>query len=100
MQGQGAADSSLGVSAEAARQGIRILSLVLLAMIFEFGRPQDFLPPLKVIPFPTLLDVSLALAVFRSGKPSFSNKQTKLWIGLLVFMAHGCHLRTTTIGHS
>ena len=24
--------------------------LVLFAMLFEFGRPQDFLPPLKIIP--------------------------------------------------
>ncbi len=59
---------------------------MLVALIFEFGRPQDFLPPLKVIPFPSLIDVSLALAVIFSGKSSFANKQTKLWIGLLVFM--------------
>ena len=61
--------------------------LVLVAMLFEFGRPQDFLPPLKIIPFPSLLDVSLFLAVLVSGKASFANKQTKLWIALLVFMA-------------
>ena len=24
--------------------------LVMLAMLFEFGRPQDILPPLRVIP--------------------------------------------------
>jgi hypothetical protein len=59
----------------------------MLAMLFEFGRPQDFFPPLKIIPFPTLLDTSLALAVFVSGKASFANMQTKLWMGLLVFMA-------------
>ncbi len=61
--------------------------LVMMAMLFEFGRPQDLFPPLKVLPIPTLLDVSLALAVFMSGKANFSNKQTKLWIGLLVVMA-------------
>lgn len=61
--------------------------LVMLAMLFEFGRPQDFLPPLKVIPIPSLIDASLALAVILSGKANFSNKQTKLWIGLLGFMA-------------
>lgn len=61
--------------------------LVMLAMLFEFGRPQDFFPFLKVIPFSTLLYTSLALAVFLSGKASFANKQTKLWIGLLVVMA-------------
>jgi len=61
--------------------------LVLFAMLFEFGRPQDFFPPLKIIPFPTLLHTSLALAVFLSGKANFSNKQTKFWMGLLVLMA-------------
>lgn len=61
--------------------------LVLIALMFEFGRPQDFLPPLKVIPFATLLDVSLFLFVLASGKLSFADKQTKLWLGLLSFMA-------------
>jgi O-antigen ligase len=60
--------------------------LVMLAMLFEFGRPQDLFPPLKVIPIPTLIDVSLALMVFMSGKANFSNKQTKLWMALLVVM--------------
>jgi O-antigen ligase len=61
--------------------------LVLVALMFEFGRPQDFLPPLKIIPFPSLLDVSIFIAVLVSGKASFVNKQTRLWIALLVFMA-------------
>ena len=61
--------------------------LVLLAMLFEFGRPQDVLPPLKVIPIPTLIDVSILIAVLVSGKATFANLQTKLWMGLLAFMA-------------
>ncbi|MDQ3235709.1 MAG: O-antigen ligase family protein [Pseudobdellovibrionaceae bacterium] len=61
--------------------------LVMLAMLFEFGRPQDLFPPLRVIPIPTLLDVSIFLAIFMSGKANFSNKQTKLWIVLLIVMA-------------
>ena len=61
--------------------------LVMLAMLFEFGRPQDVLPPLKAIPIPTLLDVSVLIAVLVSGRATFSNLQTKLWMGLLVFMA-------------
>ncbi|GAB1723765.1 MAG: hypothetical protein GDA65_18645 [Nitrospira sp. CR1.1] len=61
--------------------------LVLLAMLFEFGRPQDVLPPLKVIPIPTLIDVSILIAVLASGKAAFANMQTKLWMGLLAFMA-------------
>ncbi len=61
--------------------------LVMLAMLFEFGRPQDLFPPLRAIPIPTLIDVSLAVAVFMSGKSNFSNIQTKLWMGLLGVMA-------------
>ncbi|MCS6318854.1 MAG: hypothetical protein H8K05_13990, partial [Nitrospira sp.] len=61
--------------------------LVMLAMLFEFGRPQDVVPLLKALPIPTLLDVSLFLAVLVSGKASFANMQTKLWMALLVYMA-------------
>ena len=61
--------------------------LVLLALLFEFGRPQDFFPPLKVVPIPSLLDISLALAVFVSGIGKYSNTQTRLWMVLLAFMA-------------
>lgn len=60
--------------------------LVLLAMLFEFGRPQDVVPLLKALPIPTLLDVLLFLAVIVSGKASFGNAQTKLWIALLFYM--------------
>lgn len=61
--------------------------LVLLAMLFEFGRPQDILPPLKVIPIPSLLDASVLVAVLVSGKATLANPQTKLWLTLLAFMA-------------
>lgn len=60
--------------------------LVLLAMLFEFGRPQDVLPPLKVIPIPSLIDISILIAVLASGKATFANMQTRLWVGLLAFM--------------
>ncbi len=69
------------------RQPVWGFYLVLLALLFEFGRPQDLFPPLKVVPIPSLLDIGLALAVFLSRKANFSNKQTKLWMALLVFMA-------------
>ena len=61
--------------------------LVMLAMLFEFGRPQDILSPLKVIPIPTFIDVSILFAVFISGKTKLNNIQTRLWICLLLFMA-------------
>ncbi len=44
-------------------------------------------PPLKVVPIPSLLDISLALAVFVSGSGKYSNTQTRLWMVLLAFMA-------------
>ena len=58
-----------------------------MVLLFEFGRPQDFFPPLKVVPIPSLLDISLALAVFVSGIGKYSNTQTRLWMVLLAFMA-------------
>ena len=61
--------------------------LVLFALLFEFGRPQDFLPPLKVIPFPSVIDASIALAVLFSGRVSLTNLQSKLGMALLPFMA-------------
>lgn len=61
--------------------------LVLFALLFEFGRPQDFLPPLKVIPFPSVIDASIAAAVIFSGRANLANLQSKLWVGLLAFMA-------------
>ncbi len=61
--------------------------LVMMAMLFEFGRPQDVVPQLKVLPIPTFLDVSLFVAVLVSGKAIFANTQTKLWLALLAFMA-------------
>lgn len=61
--------------------------LVMVTMLFEFGRPQDVVPPLKALPIPTFLDVSLFVAVLVSGKAIFTNTQTKLWMALLAFMA-------------
>jgi O-antigen ligase len=61
--------------------------LVLLALLFEFGRPQDFLPFLKVIPFATLFDGALAAAVLLSRRANLLKPQTRLWIGLLILMA-------------
>jgi O-Antigen ligase len=61
--------------------------LVLLSLLFEFGRPQEAIPGLGAIPFPTMIDALIFLAVLGSGKMSFANTQTKLWLPLLVLMA-------------
>ncbi len=64
--------------------------LVLLSLLFEFGRPQELIPGIKLIPFATILDVVLLLNVVRSGKLDLSRLQTKMWIPLFVVMAiHG-----------
>ncbi len=61
--------------------------LVMTALLFEFGRPQDLFPPLRAIPIPTILDLSLVIAVFFSGKANFSDGQTRLWLCLLGAMS-------------
>jgi hypothetical protein len=61
--------------------------LVFVYLLFEFGRPQDLIPGLKVIPFGTGLSALILLNVLMSGKINFSRLQTKLWIPLFVVMA-------------
>jgi O-antigen ligase len=61
--------------------------LVLVSLLVEFGRPQDIIPGIKVIPFPSIIDVLIGLSVVVSGKLNLANKQTKLYIALLVLMA-------------
>jgi len=61
--------------------------LVLVSLLFEFGRPQALIPGLKIIPFATGVDVLLLLNVVMSGKLSLARVQTKLWIPLFVLMA-------------
>lgn len=61
--------------------------LVLAYLLFEFGRPQELIPGLKLIPFGTGLSVLIFLNVLMSGKLDLSRLQTKLWIPLFVVMA-------------
>lgn len=61
--------------------------LVLAYLLFEFGRPQELIPGLKVIPFGLGLSVLIFLNVLMSGKVNFSRLQTKMWIPLFLVMA-------------
>lgn len=61
--------------------------LVIASLLFEFGRPQELIPGIKLIPFATGLDVVLLLSVIMTGKLDLSRLQTKLWIPLFVVMA-------------
>lgn len=60
--------------------------LVLVSLLVEFGRPQDIIPGIKVIPFPSIIDLLIGLSVVVSGKLNISNTQTKLYVALLVLM--------------
>jgi hypothetical protein len=61
--------------------------LVLAYLFFEFGRPQELVPGLRVIPFGTGISVLILLNVLKSGKLDFSRLQTKLWLPLFAVMA-------------
>ena len=61
--------------------------LVLAYFFFEFGRPQELVPGLRLIPFGTGLSLLIILNLLMSGKVDFSRLQTKLWLPLLVVMA-------------
>jgi hypothetical protein len=61
--------------------------LVLAYLFFEFGRPQELVPGLKLIPFGTGISILLILNVLMSRKVDFSRLQTKLWLPLFAVMA-------------
>jgi hypothetical protein len=61
--------------------------IVLAYLLFEFGRPQELIPGLRVIPLGTGLSVLILLKVLTSGKLDFSRLQTKFWLPLFAIMA-------------
>ena len=61
--------------------------LVMVYMLFEFGRPQELVPQLRAIPFGTGLCAWLFIKVLASGKVNFSRVQSKLWLALFFVMA-------------
>lgn len=64
--------------------------LVLAYLLFEFGRPQELIPGIRVIPFGTGLSVLILLSVLMAGKLDLSRVQTKLWFPL--FFVMGIHV--------
>ena len=68
--------------------------LVVFSLLVEFGRPQDIIPGLGLIPFPSVIDFLIGLSVVMSGKLTFDKPQTKLWIALFVIM--GIHVPIAT----
>ncbi len=61
--------------------------LIFVYLLFEFGRPQDVIPPLRGIPFGFALSVLIFWNAVMSGKINFSRLQTKLWVPLFMIMA-------------
>ena len=61
--------------------------LVLLALLVEFGRPQDIIPGLKILPIVSIIDLLIGFAILSSGKFDLRVPQTKLWLALLALMA-------------
>ena len=61
--------------------------LVLAYFFFEFGRPQELVPGLRLLPFGTGISILLILNVLMYGKVDFSKLQTKLWLPLFGVMA-------------
>ena len=61
--------------------------LVLAYVFFEFGRPQELVPGLTIIPFGTGLSILILFKVLASRKLDFSRVQTRLWLFLLAVMA-------------
>jgi probable O-glycosylation ligase (exosortase A-associated) len=60
--------------------------LVLLYLVFEFGRPQDALPVLGALQFPMISLIALGIQLVKSKAPKFADRATKLFVILLVFM--------------
>lgn len=66
------------------------LSLLLVYLVLEYGRPQELLPFLKVFRLPTITIVLLALYSIIFGKFWLKDKQTTLLMFLLGLMVvHG-----------
>ncbi|WP_447602508.1 O-antigen ligase family protein [Nitrospira sp. Nam80] len=74
-----------GATEPVAKRGLGFY-LVLISLLVEFGRPQDIIPGIKVIPFPSIIDLLIGVSVVISGKLNVANRQTKLYIALLIVM--------------
>jgi len=60
--------------------------LVLLYLLFDFGRPQDGVPVLGALQFSMISLICLGIQLAKSKVPKFTDRMTKLFVVLLVFM--------------
>lgn len=64
----------------------RPFNLILLYLLFEFGRPQGIIPSLDVFHLPAVVTIFLIFSLVRFGKFSFPDPQTKLYLILILLM--------------
>ncbi len=64
--------------------------LLLLYLFLEFGRPQELVPVLSMLHLPTITIVLLGCALLISKRRLFYEKDTKLFLGILLLMF--CHI--------
>ena len=64
-----------------------LFRLTVVYLLLEFGRPQDVIPGLASLHLPGVVSACLVLAMILSRKIDLSDKQTRLFMLLLVLMA-------------
>ena len=64
-----------------------LFRLTVVYLLLEFGRPQDLIPGLASLHLPGVVSACLVLAIILSRRFDFSDKQTRLFVLLLVLMA-------------
>ena len=66
------------------------LTLLFIYLILEYSRPQELLPFLRVLHFPTITVILLALSILFSGGLQIREKNTLLFLSILgLMMIHG-----------
>lgn len=65
-------------------------ALVLVLITLEYMRPQDMLPGLSALKLPMLFTLMLGVAIWAAGSTDLRDRQTRLYLGLLLLMmVHG-----------
>jgi len=73
-------------STRAPQQGSWPFYLVVLFLVLEYSRPQEYIPGFGSLHLPAVISIFLALSLFSSHSFSLSEKQAKLFLMMLVFM--------------
>ncbi len=71
---------------DASRRG-PLFYLVVLCIVLEYMRPQEFVPGLSALRLPLLTETLLIISLLLSGRLSLRHTQTKLFLALFALMA-------------